>query len=201
MGSEMCIRVSIYSGNNFGNFRFYNLILTMIKQMRTIALAMSASLLIFACGNNEKATEEKEAAFTINANLTDANYRMAYLSQYKDGEMVKLDSSVITEGKFSFTGKMDLPEVRYINFNEGKEMIPLFVENSEITIDGSANLLDSVSVNGSATNTEYRAFMNELSSYEVALKAIVDKFYALPEDASEEEQAALEDEYLSLIHI
>tara|TARA_R110001592_G_scaffold148998_1_gene374360 strand:+ start:4905 stop:6032 length:1128 start_codon:yes stop_codon:yes gene_type:complete len=163
--------------------------------MRTIALAMSASFLIFACGNNEKATEEKEAAFTINANLTDANYRMAYLSQYKDGEMVKLDSSVITEGKFSFTGKMDLPEVRYINFNEGKEMIPLFVENSEITIDGSANLLDSVSVNGSATNTEYRAFMNELSSYEVALKAIVDKFYALPEDASEEEQAALEDEY------
>ena len=109
--------------------------------------------------------------------------------------MIKLDSSAITEGKFSFTGKMDLPEVRYINFNEGKEMIPLFVENSEITINGSATLMDSVVVNGSETNNEYRAFSDELSSYEMKLKAIVDKFYALPEDASEEEQAVLEEEY------
>ena len=167
----------------------------MIKQTRTIAFAISASLLMFACGNNEKAPEEKEAAYTINATLTDANFKMAYLSQYKDGEMIKLDSSAITEGKFSFTGKMDLPEVRYINFNEGKEMIPLFVENSEITINGSATLMDSVVVNGSETNNEYRAFSDELSSYEMKLKAIVDKFYALPEDASEEEQAVLEEEY------
>jgi len=167
----------------------------MIKQTRTIAFAMSASLLMFACGNEEKAVEEKVDAFTIDATLTDANFTMAYLSQYKDGEMMKLDSSAIAEGKFSFTGKMDLPEVRYINFNEGKEMIPLFVENSEITIDGSATLLDSVNVNGSATNSEYRSFMDELSSYEATLKAIVDKFYALPEDASEEDQAVLEAEY------
>ncbi|TXB67315.1 AhpC/TSA family protein [Vicingus serpentipes] len=167
----------------------------MIKQTKTIALAMSASLLMFACGNEEKATEEKEAAFTINATLTDANFKMAYLSEYKDGEMMKLDSSAITEGKFSFNGKMEMPEVRYINFNEGKEMIPLFVENSEITINGSATLMDSVSVKGSVANTAYRSFMDNLNSYEMPLKAIVDKFYALPEDASEEEQAVLEDEY------
>lgn len=166
----------------------------MIKIFKTISFTIAASLFVFACENNES-TKENEPSYTINASLTDANFKMAYLSQFKDGQMIKLDSSAITEGKFSFTGKMDLPEVRYINFNEGKKMIPLFVENSEITINGSATLMDSVVVTGSETNNEYRAFSDELSSYEMKLKAIVDKFYALPPEASDEDKKALENEY------
>jgi peroxiredoxin len=74
-------------------------------------------------------------------------------------------------------------------------MIPLFLENSEITIEGSATLMDSVKVLGSKSNNEYRAFTNDLSSYEVNQKAIVDRFYALPENATAEERGALEAEY------
>jgi peroxiredoxin len=167
----------------------------MIKFSRLSILPIAASMLLFACGNNDENSENQGPAFSINASLADANFKMAYLSEFKEGQMIKLDSSAITEGKFSFNGKMDLPEVRYINFNGSKEMIPLFLENSEITIEGSAALMDSVKVLGSKSNNEYRAFTNDLSSYDIKQKAIVDKFYALPEDATAEEKGTLEVEY------
>ncbi|MCB9361213.1 MAG: AhpC/TSA family protein [Flavobacteriales bacterium] len=167
----------------------------MIKFSRLTILPIAASMLLFACGNNEKHSDTQEPAFSINASLTDANFKMAYLSEFKDGQMVNLDSSVITDGKFSFSGKMDLPEVRYIKFNEDKKMIPLFLENSEITIEGSAALMDSVKVLGSESNNEYHAFTNDLSEYDIKQKAIVDKFYTLPENATAEEQSSLEAEY------
>jgi peroxiredoxin len=166
----------------------------MIKTFKTTSLAIVVSLIVFSCSNKEDA-KDNEPSFTINASLTDASFKMAYLSEFKEGQMINIDSSAITEGKFSFSGKMDLPEVRYIKFNEGKEMIPLFLENSEITIEGSATLMDSVKVLGSKSNNEYRAFTNDLSSYDLKQKAIVDKFYALPPETSDEDKKTLENEY------
>jgi peroxiredoxin/DNA-directed RNA polymerase subunit F len=166
----------------------------MIKIFKTTSLAIAVSLIVFSCSNKEDA-KDNEPSFTINASLTDASFKMAYLSEFKEGQMINIDSSAITEGKFSFSGKMDLPEVRYIKFNEGKEMIPLFLENSEITIEGSATLMDSVKVLGSKSNNEYRAFTNDLSSYDLKQKAIVDKFYALPPETSDEDKKTLENEY------
>lgn len=150
--------------------------------------------LLFSC--NENTTEQTiQDAYSINADLSDCNYTKAYLGKFEDGKMNIIDSSDIANGHFSFNGTIDLPEVRYISFNSDKTIIPLFVENSSITIKGSATLIDSVTVNGSVSNDEYRKFTSSLTPFENKQKAIVEQFYALPQDASEEEKMKLENEY------
>ena len=86
-----------------------------------LASSVICSLLFLtSCGGNKELEETQEQAFEIQASLTSLSYQKAYLSEYKDGEMVVLDSSDIKDGNFTFKGKLDLPEARYISFDEGK---------------------------------------------------------------------------------
>ncbi|MCB0408949.1 MAG: AhpC/TSA family protein [Flavobacteriales bacterium] len=166
----------------------------MNKNIKNLTYILASSLLI-ACGGEQNTDENKEPSYTINATLGGLSYQKAYLNEFKDGDMQKIDSCDIKDGHFSFSGKMDMPEVRYINFNEGKEMIALFVENSEIAISSNSLNPDSIKINGSALHTQMEGFKNDLKSYDEKLKAIVDRYYASVETATEEELKSIEAEY------
>lgn len=166
----------------------------MNKNIKNLTYILASSLLI-ACGGEQNTDENKEPSYTINATIGGLSYQKAYLNEFKDGDMQKIDSCDIKDGHFSFSGKMDMPEVRYINFNEGKEMIALFVENSEIAISSNSLNPDSIKINGSALHTQMEGFKNDLKSYDEKLKAIVDRYYASVETATEEELKSIEAEY------
>ena len=167
----------------------------MIKNMKTIAMLLSASLL-FACGGEtSQEVENKEPSFSISANIGGLSYKKAYLSEFKDGEMMKLDSADIIDGKFSFTGKVDMPEVRYIGFNEGKEVVSVFVENSEISLNAATLNPDSIKITGSTIQTQVEAFKKSTKEYDQKLRAIVDRYYEVEETGTEEELASIEAEY------
>ena len=87
--------------------------------LKSSILFSTLSIFLIACGGDEQ-PQEKEPEFIIDAAIADLTYETAYLTDFKDGEMIKLDSTKIVDGKFSFKGKMDLPEARYINFNDGR---------------------------------------------------------------------------------
>lgn len=88
-----------------------------------------AFITLFACNGNDQKTVNQTPSFIVDANIKDLNYKKAYLADRKDGDFVSLDSCVILNGKFSFTGKLALPEVRYIYFDEGNEVFSIFIEN------------------------------------------------------------------------
>jgi len=168
----------------------------MIKNTKTLMVALSASFLLFACGGeNNNETEANEPAFSIDGNIAGLTYKKAYLSEYKEGEMIKLDSCDIMEGKFSFMGKMDMPEVRYIGFNEGKEVFSVFVENSEISVQGAAMHPDSIKITGSSIQAQIEEFKKGVKGYDEKLRAIVDRYYEIEETGTEEELASIEAEY------
>jgi len=146
-----------------------------IKQIITI---VTLALIAAACGNST--TEETDTApgFSINAKIESLDYKMAYLAQWVDGGFVKSDSVLIQNGTFFFAGSVESPSVQYILFDDSKERIVVFIENSEISISGSNLQKDNITITGSALNTQLDKFIVDVKGYEGRLKGIVDAYYA-----------------------
>lgn len=149
----------------------------MIKIKQIVAIIIIA-LVAVACGNSTEKALITTPSFTIMASIDSLAYSTAYLAQYKDGGFVKSDSAVIEEGTFSFAGSVESPNVQYILFDDSKDRIIVFIENSDISIAGVDLQKENIKITGSALNTQLEQFIVEVKTYEVELKVIVDEYYA-----------------------
>ncbi len=112
-------------------------------------------------------------SFTITAKIDTVNYKMAYLAVWEDGDFKKLDSCVVENGEFKFNGKVNSPKYVYILFVNGKrEFIPLFLENSAITITGTTIDRKNILIKGSSTQTDLEDFNKMDDVYEGKLRGI-----------------------------
>jgi peroxiredoxin len=164
----------------------------MKRKINQILALIVVALVAVACGST---TDEKMAdpVFSISAKIDTLDYEMAYLAKYKEGGFVKLDSTLIDGGSFSFSGMVKLPNVQYIMFDDRKEKIAVFVENSAISIEGTNLNPDNYMISGSGIQTQLTAFKAQIEKYDEKLKVIVDEYYAA-QDAEDEallEQADL----------
>ncbi len=97
------------------------------------------------------------------------------VSGYPDGTVVDLingyngtpeASSLVTKGKFTFSGKADQPERKAISFNKQGPYISLFIDNSLVKINGSKDSIDKAIVTGSVANDQYTVFNSVIKPYQ-----------------------------------
>jgi peroxiredoxin len=108
--------------------------------------------------------------FMIKGRIEGLRQNIAYLITYKDGEAVKLDSSVVDtrKGTFRLQGKVETPDLMFIDFPDGSE-IEVFVENAIITVKGD-NVQNAV-IAGSRSNDEYATYKVRRDSIERAFSS------------------------------
>lgn len=134
--------------------------------------------------NTGSIAQSNKDKYTINGNIAGkANGKMVYLKS-ADNARKNLDSTKIKNGRFTFIGQVDYPQVYNIVIDKNdtparkgyplyQPVIPVFVENSNIQI---AAILDSipqedyiyyggynfknVDIKGSASQKEYMSFLN-----------------------------------------
>src|SRR5690606_41826061 len=83
--------------------------------------------------------EQKQEGFTINGTVTGfADGTMVYINsadENSDTGLTKIDSVAITEGKFTFAGKADEIDMKYLEFGqEQMYYLPFIYENGEIKV-------------------------------------------------------------------
>lgn len=111
------------------------------------------------------------------------------VSGYADGTVVDLlngyngtpeASTLISKGKFTFTGKTDQAELKLISFNKQAPYITFFLDNSLVKITGKNDLIDKAQVTGSPANDEYNIFIKIINPYQglFAPDAVIDPFSA-----------------------
>ncbi len=88
--------------------------------------------------------------------------------------MPELSSKVIN-GKFSFKGKLDYPDFKLISFNKTAPYIPIFLDNSNVTVTAKKDQLDKAIIKGSVTNDEFYEYMSITKPFE--------KYFAQQEQA------------------
>ena len=121
-----------------------------------LSIFCAAVFLFSACG--------KEKGYKIVGNIEGLKDGMIYLSSADKNSLNKIDSVKAVGGTFSFTGSVELPEVRYIQLSP-REIIPFFVENSSISVTGSLDSLNKVVITGSETNDIFQIFFKKVNDW------------------------------------
>jgi len=100
-------------------------------------------------------------SYEVKIKLTSAEGK-AYLSQRVKGDWVKLDSVALVSGEGIFKGVVKNPEIYYLGLSSKREKLPFFVENSMISVSGSADSLMNAKVVGSKVQDELQALQTKL---------------------------------------
>ena len=131
-----------------------------------------AAVLISVVSCNKKKTD----GFTIDGTVTGADTGWVYLKKRSEGKMITADSVQIKEGKFAFTGKLDLPEMFYLKLNNVDGAFPMFVENAAITLKVYADSLDKSTAAGSAAHDLYTAFQKDEMVYNMKMEELYGEY-------------------------
>jgi peroxiredoxin len=90
--------------------------------------------------------------------------------------MQTMDSVQIKEGKFTFKGKVELPEMYFLKIENTDGQVPVFLENSAITISMYADSLDKSLVQGSASHNLFKSFIKENEIFNLKMEEFYNAF-------------------------
>lgn len=126
-------------------------------------------LLVFfsfqACSNNN--------TFLIEASTDHEDGKKVYLIEIDaTNKPSAIDSTVVSEGRFSFTDSIVVPEMHYVYFEKQRENLPVILEPGEIKIKIHKDSMRTSKVTGTKSNEEFTTYMKETGKFYVELNKI-----------------------------
>lgn len=92
------------------------------------------------------------------------------MEDVKDGSIICLTDynnptdtvsmATVSNGKFKLTGKLTEPGLYSISFSSSQKKGLLFLDNSNVSINGNTNEIQKLKVEGSASNRDFQEFQN-----------------------------------------
>jgi peroxiredoxin len=116
-----------------------------------------------------------------------------YLKKYVGSGYCTIDSAITADGVFRFTGSVSLPELFRISPENSDEFIPVFVENTNISIKAINTKLDSAIVSGSPSNDLLNHFWASLDSIDNTAKPLFDSYDSAKKNGDPKKIAILEE--------
>lgn len=165
----------------------------MRKVFYSTAILFLAILMLGSCQN------QKKGGFIIDINFSNLKPDTQILLQKREsGSWVKLDSATLKEGKGTLSGKVDAPELLYLTLNKFNVYIPIWVENSHITVDAGLNSLSHPIIKGSKVQDQYYAFMDSTQRFTMKEKALGQEYRNASSKKDENKMREVEANYDSL---
>jgi peroxiredoxin len=120
-------------------------------------------LIAAACAS---CTGKKQNVYTINGTITGVTSGKIFLQKRDLDKWVKTDSAEIKDGKFTFTGKVAIPEMSYLTMDKKEATLPFFIENAEFTITAYADSLDKSIVKGGPSQELFKSYISQSDAYD-----------------------------------
>ena len=158
--------------------------------MKKILFAALALILAASCTKDNKCV--------INGTITDADGQTVYL-QYHIGDSTVIDSTVMTDGKFTFTCELDVPYrsaaliIGDINDNYGQNSTycQVALEPGIVTVVAEGGKLTDATITGGKTQTEMNELNVQLKPFNDKFKEFNEKYYALTTEEARDSMNAL----------
>ncbi|MFV0590153.1 MAG: redoxin domain-containing protein [Draconibacterium sp.] len=110
---------------------------------------------LFACS--------KPSGFKINVNLEGADGKVV-LEERVDGKFVGIDTADVVDGVAVLEGSVENPSMYYLSVLGQRAKALIFVENAKMTVNGKADSISFVKIEGSATQDEYAALNEQMKA-------------------------------------
>ncbi len=133
--------------------------------MKKIVLSISIIIAIVACN-------QKPEAFTINGNLRGdiENGTQVFLRTVgENNQPVDVDTAKVENGKFTFTGAAETPELNYIFIDKLPGYTAVILENGDIELNAQKDSLGLAEIKGTPQNETFADYMDQ--SKELTLQA------------------------------
>ncbi len=143
----------------------------MEMNMRKLFYLFISTLVLISC--------QKSTDYTIKGKIVNPDFEgsSVYLQEMTDEAMVTIDTAVVENGTFSFSGTADTVRLRFILLDESlaprqENRIPLLLEPGrlEVTFDSL------VSVKGTKVNEVYTDFRRKQRDLRMQIRAVVDRY-------------------------
>jgi peroxiredoxin len=123
--------------------------------MRKVIAFFVIALGIVAC-------QTAKDKFTIKGSIAGVDTGKVYLQKIVDGKPVSVDSANISGGKFTFTGKMDMPDIRILRLNARDYFAQFFLENAPVNIAAKKDSLRATKITGSPSQDIFQIYIDEM---------------------------------------
>lgn len=119
----------------------------------------------FVFSQSKKNAEKGSDVFIINGDVTGFadGTSVSFLNQQTNQPEKQ---TTIEQGKFVIKGKMQEPGFKGLIFGEQPPVVPIFLDNSEVTITGDKNAVDQLAIKGSPSHTLFAEYSNALKPYD-----------------------------------
>ncbi len=143
-------------------------LLTQINDMKKIIYLSILCLLGFSC------TQIQNNGYLIKGKINGINASKIYLKKYVGSGYLVTDSTTSLNSEFSFSGKVDFPEIFRIVVEDIDDYIPVFIENKEITIVADTAQLGKAKIIGSLSDKFFKKLMSDIDSIDALSQPIYD---------------------------
>ncbi len=113
-------------------------------------------------------------------------------------QLIEVDTALLENGKFTFTGSSAMPELHYLLVNSVRGNIPVVIENGNIEVSAQKDSLAFAKIKGTLQNDLFADFLEESRSLAQKARSMSDEMRnatAIQDTAS---MASLRDEYFEL---
>lgn len=123
--------------------------------MKKLILPLMILLSIAACKSTDK------EAFKIKGQIDGEQVSEVYLQKNNGGKFEIIDTASVDNGRFTFTGKIEYPEIYYIGLGDNR-FVSFFAEPAEMTIRFHSDSVQSPEVSGSSSDATFREYLSML---------------------------------------
>jgi peroxiredoxin len=156
--------------------------------MLMIKLISTLLFILFLHGNS---TPE----YTINGRIQALNEGTVLLEQRISGAYITVATAALSDGQFTFTGEVEIPDVFYISIPGKRGKAMFFLENSNITFNAHADSISRGRFEGSSAQDEFQAFNEKLIEISFKVRALQNEYLDALSSGNEALTARLEQEF------
>lgn len=137
--------------------------------MRNVIAILVLALAVFSC---QTAKDE----YSIKGSIAGVETGKIYLQKLVDGQPQSVDTADVVDGKFSFKGKMEIPDIRFLRLNEQDYFAQFFLDNASITVKANKDSLRNTKITGSPSQDVFQAYVAEMEKLNKDVMALQEKY-------------------------
>lgn len=137
--------------------------------MKNVLTVLVLALTVFSC-------QSAKDKFSVKGSIAGVETGKVYLQKLVDGKPQSIDTADVVGGKFTFTGKMEIPDIRLLRLNEQDYFAQFFLDNANITVVANKDSLRNTKITGSPTQDVFRIYISEMERLNKEVVALQGKY-------------------------